>query len=54
MSKAWKQSSTPVKEMAELTIAELSAVTGGRLRAQLNAGGVNPLVVARDKALNSG
>ena len=48
MSKVLKENSKPNKEMTELTIAELNAVNGGRL----NAGGVNPIVISRDRALS--
>jgi len=52
MSKARNESLKPDKGTTELTIAELGAVTGGRMEAQLNSRSVNPIVIARDRTLN--
>ena len=53
MSKVKIENSKPAGETTELTFAELDAVSGGRLDAQLNSRSVNPIVISRDRALNS-
>jgi hypothetical protein len=52
MSKVRNENLKPAKEMTELSIAELSAVTGGRMDAQHNSRSANPIDVSRDRALN--
>ena len=48
------QTSKPaVEAAAELSLAELSAVSGGKLDIQLKSRSVNPIVISRDRALNS-
>ena len=37
----------------DLSDEDLDKVAGGRMEAQLNSRGVNPLVISRDRALNS-
>ena len=58
MSKARNETFKTINEMTELTAAEMSAVGGGklinsRMEAQLNSRSVNPIVISRDRALNS-
>jgi bacteriocin-like protein len=48
-----QRKSKSAKDISELSIAELSKVSGGRMEAQLNARSVNPIVISRDRALNS-
>ncbi|MDI1262591.1 MAG: hypothetical protein PS018_04970 [bacterium] len=52
MPRAASGNSKPDHETTELTIAELDLASGGRkMEAQLNSGGVNPIVISRDRAL---
>ncbi len=58
MSKARNETFKTINEMTELTAAELSAASAGklinsRMEAQLNSRSVNPIVISRDRALNS-